>query len=301
MDDLTQINTFSRNEVYRLYRESGRSPRLAKHEEAEESIIKSEYSPHTAFANALNVYSECYILPFVDSALERISEIRQENRSALSASCIKEVESVFQDIVIELWPKALSNAYRVATSHMFESYGYLFDYKVEELQRHRDKLAQNQPTLLLEIVFDKINKAAVDTNTRIRKRGYEEMGEMRGHPSNTYIIKNVKNLNSMDGDQINNSGSGNTVVNRSTVQNAFNKVAANYDDETANAIKVVAGEINRAGNKEAAENFEAFNEELLKPQPKKTLLKSLWEGTLSALPSLAQLSSVVNLIMRLFS
>ena len=53
MDDLTQINTFSRNEVYRLYREAGRSPHLAKHEEAEESIIKSEYSPHTAFANAL--------------------------------------------------------------------------------------------------------------------------------------------------------------------------------------------------------------------------------------------------------
>ena len=96
----------------------------------------------------------------------------------------------------------------------------------------------------------------------------------------------------MTGDKINVHGSGNTIVNRSSVQNAFNKVKDDYDEETANALKRVEEEINKSGNREAAENFEAFSEELSKPEPKKSLLKTLWEGTLSALPTLAQLSSV---------
>ena len=111
----------------------------------------------------------------------------------------------------------------------------------------------------------------------------------------------IKEFRHMEGDQITVHGSGNTIVNRSIVQNAFNKVKADHDEETANALKQVEEEINKSGNKEAAENFEAFSEELSKPEPKKSLLKALWKGTLDALPTLAQLSSVVNLIVRLFS
>lgn len=122
----------------------------------------------------------------------------------------------------------------------------------------------------------------------------------------TYIEKYIEYIgkheeNKVTGDQINVHGSGNTVVNRSIVQNAFNKVKTEYDEETANALKRVEEEINKSGNKEAAENFEAFSEELAKPEPKKSILKTLWEGTLAALPTLAQLSSVVNLVVRLFS
>lgn len=108
-------------------------------------------------------------------------------------------------------------------------------------------------------------------------------------------------MNIVTGDQINASGSGNIVINRSIVQNAFNKVKTEYDEETAKALKSVEEEINQSGNKVAAENFEAFTEELSKPNPKKSLLKTLWEGTLAALPTLAQMSSIVNLIMKLYS
>ena len=122
-------------------------------------------------------------------------------------------------------------------------------------------------------------------------------------PAGDTFIENIIEKyedNTVIGDQFNVHGTGNTIVNRSTIQNAFNKVKGDYDEETAEALKLVEEEINKSGNKEAAENFEAFSEELSKPEPKKSLLKTLWEGTLSALPTLAQLSSVANLIVRLF-
>ncbi|MEJ6483315.1 hypothetical protein N0Y54_18660 [Nostoc punctiforme UO1] len=60
-------------------------------------------------------------------------------------------------------------------------------------------------------------------------------------------------------------------------------------------------EINKSGSREAAENFESFSEELSKPEPKKSLLKTLWKGTIDALPILAQLTGVVSSIVKLFS
>ncbi len=90
----------------------------------------------------------------------------------------------------------------------------------------------------------------------------------------TCIETYIEEFNHMEGDQITVTGSGNTLVNRSIVQNAFNKVKADYDEETANALKRVEEEINKSGNKAAAENFESFNEELSKPEPRKSLLKT---------------------------
>jgi hypothetical protein len=93
--------------------------------------------------------------------------------------------------------------------------------------------------------------------------------------------------------------SDSTIINHSSIENAFNKVKTEYDEETANALKSIEKEINESGNIEAAENFESFSDELSKPQPKKSLLKTLWKGTLEALPRLAQLTSIVSNIDKL--
>jgi ribosomal protein S1 len=90
----------------------------------------------------------------------------------------------------------------------------------------------------------------------------------------------------------------NIVVNNSIVENAFNKVKSEYN---ADALKAVEEEINKSGNKEAAENFESFNEELSKPTPKQSILKTLWKGTLAALPSLSQFTSIISNIEKLFN
>jgi hypothetical protein len=117
----------------------------------------------------------------------------------------------------------------------------------------------------------------------------------------TYIQTYIKEQTNVTGDKIDVRGSGNTIVNRSTVNNAFNKVKAAQSEEVAKALLEVETAINKSGNKEAAENFESFSDELAKPQPKKSLLKTLWQGTLAALPTLEELPEVVAKISALFA
>src|SRR5207247_6461777 len=46
---------------------------------------------------------------------------------------------------------------------------------------------------------------------------------------------------------------GSTIVSRSLVEKSFNKVKSDFDEETADALKRVADEIERSKNKEAAD------------------------------------------------
>ena len=86
--------------------------------------------------------------------------------------------------------------------------------------------------------------------------------------------------------------SGSTIVNRSLVEQSFNKVRDEYDEDTAQALVRVAEEVQKSGNQDAAELFEGFNEELQKPAPKRSLLRSCWSGLVMALPTLLQLTEV---------
>jgi len=101
------------------------------------------------------------------------------------------------------------------------------------------------------------------------------------------------------GDTINMQGNNNVLVNHSTIEESFNKVKEQYDIETAQALFHVEDKINKAGNKEAAELFESFNEELSKSNPKKSSLKVFWDGTLKALPQLGEMVDVVAKITQL--
>jgi len=182
---------------------------------------------------------------------------------------------------------------------------------VKWLLNYARRYSHNNPTILtdfdehydfpcrVEFPISDIVRGTVDWETL-------SVYKQRFSGGDTYIQEYIREYREykeikVTGDHINIHGSGNTVVSRSIVQNAFNKVKTEYDDETANALKRVEEEINKSGNKEAAENFESFSEELSKPEPKKSLLKTLWKGTLDALPTLAQLTSVVDAIVKLFS
>lgn len=118
-------------------------------------------------------------------------------------------------------------------------------------------------------------------------------------PSIDLTINNIMDNRDQRGDTITTNGNNNIVINRSIVQRAFNKVK-DKDEEIANALIRIEEEINKSGNKDAAENFESFNEELAKPHPKKSSLKALWKGTIEALPKLGELADVVEKIVKLF-
>lgn len=90
-----------------------------------------------------------------------------------------------------------------------------------------------------------------------------------------------------------------TFINKSSVVNSFNKVKEQFDEETANAIKQMAEIVEKSENKDAVELFDAFNEEINKPEPKKSLLKTFWNGLTTVLPVLAHTASITANILKI--
>jgi hypothetical protein len=58
--------------------------------------------------------------------------------------------------------------------------------------------------------------------------------------------------------------------------------------------------VHKSGNAEAGQVFEAFNEELQKPEPKKSLLRTFWNGLAAALPTLLSLPGAAESALKIF-
>lgn len=90
-------------------------------------------------------------------------------------------------------------------------------------------------------------------------------------------------------------------VGRYAVQNAIPVVTSRFGDSVAAAVTTVEAEINRAGNREAAEQFTTFCEHVSHPRPNPVVLRSLWQGTIDAMPELRRLGDAVTQIKRIFA
>jgi hypothetical protein len=95
--------------------------------------------------------------------------------------------------------------------------------------------------------------------------------------------------------------SGSTIVNRSRVEKSFKRVRDAHDEDLALALVRIAEEINKLGNAEAAELFDGFSEELEKPQPRKAILRGLWDGITAAVPTISQMVDVVTSVSKFFA
>jgi hypothetical protein len=95
--------------------------------------------------------------------------------------------------------------------------------------------------------------------------------------------------------------SNSPIVSRSTVQNSFNKVKQDFDEETASAIVKIAEAVHKSGNVAAGSVFTQFNEEIQKPQSDKSKLRQYWDGLLAILPGIAQLTDAVAKVTSLFA
>lgn len=94
---------------------------------------------------------------------------------------------------------------------------------------------------------------------------------------------------SVTGDNIH-AGPGAVVINRSTLQQALVTTRGTVGSETADALEQIADFINRSGNGDAAEIFNEFSSQLQQAEPKKSLLRSLWNGILGTLPEISILA-----------
>ena len=92
-----------------------------------------------------------------------------------------------------------------------------------------------------------------------------------------------------------------TIINRSTVQNALNKLKSNADaDEIADAIAKAKEAVTKSGNKEAGDLMNSFQKEVAQPTPSKGVLKALWDGVVAALPTVKEIAEVGVIIAKLF-
>jgi hypothetical protein len=105
----------------------------------------------------------------------------------------------------------------------------------------------------------------------------------------------------MLGDQINNSGNNNTLINRSSVINALNNTK---DDSLVKCVEEALLELKKivdsSNNEEAIKNHDAFCKHVSSDKPDKTILKSLWNSILAAIPTLAQSTTIITNIAKLF-
>ena len=91
-----------------------------------------------------------------------------------------------------------------------------------------------------------------------------------------------------------------TIINKSVVENSFNKIKEGYGEDVAKALLQIAEFIEGSGNKEAGGLFDSFNEELNKPESKKPVLKSIWAGIEKALPAITALSEAIAKLAPIF-
>ncbi|WP_052849951.1 hypothetical protein [Streptomyces avicenniae] len=101
-----------------------------------------------------------------------------------------------------------------------------------------------------------------------------------------------KEETTVTGDSFSNIGAGATVINRSLLANSLNRVGSAHGPETEAALARVAEIVEEAGNEEAAENFNALSAELAEDTPRRGVLRALWAGVVTALPTVTELTSL---------
>ena len=91
-----------------------------------------------------------------------------------------------------------------------------------------------------------------------------------------------------------------TIINRSIVENSFNKLRREHDEKVAQALMQIAEFIDKSGDINAAILFDKFNEELNKPDTEKSTLKKLWDGIEKTLPTIATISEAIAKLAPIF-
>jgi len=126
----------------------------------------------------------------------------------------------------------------------------------------------------------------------------------------TNLIEEMKNKNkSSEGSITNNhfaghfvSGNTGATINiDSHFNDAFNIIKSRHNEDSAQALALVKSMVEQSNNNENIELFMAFNEQLSKQKPNKTILKSLWEGLTLALPIITQTAGLVEKVLPLIS
>lgn len=88
--------------------------------------------------------------------------------------------------------------------------------------------------------------------------------------------------------------SNSTLVIKSTVQGSFNSLPKDLDRTVTDALEQIGRHITERGDPEAAEMYQQISEELKRDQPRKSIIRSLWNGIKDAVPTVVSIVGVVE-------
>ncbi len=87
------------------------------------------------------------------------------------------------------------------------------------------------------------------------------------------------------------AGDNNTIINRSELRNSMNTLSQ-QDENLSEALKIIAGFVEKAQNREAADLLNEFNKKIVSGENKITL-KSIWKNLVSVVPDIVTLGEAV--------
>lgn len=201
--------------------------------------------------------------------------------------------------------KNAASFYKNAESEVGEDVISTINEVMSEMEGSYDKWEGRKPGIADYLsIFDKISNlieqvSAIGLKNLFKVYVFDEFMNLMDEQRMKIKEGNVYAGEVVMGDKFENIRDA-TIINKSVVENSFNKIRAEQGEEVASALKAIAGFIERSGNKEAGELFDRFNEELNKPEPKKSVLKSVWAGIEKAIPVATALAEPVAKLATLF-
>ncbi|MFD4553579.1 hypothetical protein ACFWP5_04535 [Streptomyces sp. NPDC058469] len=91
-----------------------------------------------------------------------------------------------------------------------------------------------------------------------------------------------------------------TIINRSTVDRAFNRYMDAGDSDVAVALNAIAEQVNQSGNHAAAALFDQFTSAVNEEAPDKSKARQYWDGLVAILPSVGSIAGATSVIASLF-
>jgi hypothetical protein len=151
------------SEFDRIKRESERSPLSAEHRKRIEDNIHRDYSPHGSLSQAVNIRVETEVIPTIDKLIDSELAIRKQYNRPFSQERIDLLKQRLGGLIKEYWENIVNASCHDAELHVIENTGYLEDYKREELRKRADDLLNKSPTVLINIVDQKLQSAMADS------------------------------------------------------------------------------------------------------------------------------------------
>lgn len=183
--------------------------------------------------------------------------------------------------ILHLIVCGIIGAYTHVEAHT-ETYGCLMD-RNDSLRTFNKKIQKGYYLCSYSEAncYDKINNEKYGQSILQLCENFKESNNFKT------LIQNITNM----GDTFNNI-SNSTIINRSHLENVLNKNRDNSD--FINALNELKDIVEKSGKKESIEAFDDLNEELSRPEPKSSKLKSFWNALTSSLPSILTMTNIVE-------